>query len=187
METVKDAGGVVEDATSGLQGAVPNGRATQRQEEREGGGGDGEEGEEEGPSLSPPHSKEDSVTEEKEMEERKQESSEGGGGRGAGKLNNSRVQPVSVPYGGARPKQPVALKLQIPRPLSGQVQNQLCPAPASKNKNLENQSRTGGATDPALGGGEPDTAGMNGESVESPSDLLMSTGSPDNEIGRAHV
>ncbi|XP_062338166.1 zinc finger FYVE domain-containing protein 9 isoform X1 [Osmerus eperlanus] len=184
VEKVKDAGGVVEDATPGPQGAVPNGSATRRQEEREGGGGDREEGEEEGPSLSPLPSKEDSVTEEKEMEESKQESSEGGGGGrgGAGKLNNSRVQPVSVPYGGARPKQPVTLKLQIPRPLSGQVQNQLCPAPASKNKNLENQSRTGAATDPTLDGGEPDTAGMNGESAESPSDLLMSTGSPDNDL-----
>uniref|UniRef100_A0A8D3DJT4 Zinc finger FYVE-type containing 9 n=1 Tax=Scophthalmus maximus TaxID=52904 RepID=A0A8D3DJT4_SCOMX len=66
-----------------------------------------------------------------------------GGAAGSGsvqsKLNNSRLQPVSVPYGGARPKQPVSLKLQIPQPLSGQVQNQL----VSKNKNLENQCRRG--------------------------------------------
>uniref|UniRef100_A0A8D3BYW0 Zinc finger FYVE-type containing 9 n=1 Tax=Scophthalmus maximus TaxID=52904 RepID=A0A8D3BYW0_SCOMX len=85
---------------------------------------------EEGFSPSPVPSKEDSVTEEKEMEESKQESGDGGAaGSGSvqSKLNNSRLQPVSVPYGGARPKQPVSLKLQIPQPLSGQVQNQLSP------------------------------------------------------------
>uniref|UniRef100_A0A672HMH9 Zinc finger, FYVE domain containing 9a n=1 Tax=Salarias fasciatus TaxID=181472 RepID=A0A672HMH9_SALFA len=138
------------ESTRGLEGQIeqllrinslPNGL----EQERGGGSkpeeeGDGEEG---GFSPSPVPSKEDSVTEEKEMEESKQESSEGGAA-GSGsiqpKLNNSRLQPVSVPYGGARPKQPVSLKLQIPQPLSGQVQNQLAPAAPSKNKNLENQS-----------------------------------------------
>ncbi|KAI1883269.1 hypothetical protein AGOR_G00243470 [Albula goreensis] len=104
-------------------------------------------------------SKEDSVTEEKEVEESKQDCGEqnqrlnnsGGGG--------SSLQPVSVPFGGARPKQPVSLKLQIPRPLSGQVQNQL--GSSSKNKNLEAQNRASGREagqeeqGPAGGGFDP--------------------------------
>uniref|UniRef100_A0A668A7G9 Zinc finger FYVE-type containing 9 n=1 Tax=Myripristis murdjan TaxID=586833 RepID=A0A668A7G9_9TELE len=128
-------------------------------------------------------SKEDSVTEEKEMEESKQESSDGGA-MGSGtvqtKLNNNRLQPVSVPYGGARPKQPVSLKLQIPRPLSGQVQNQLGPSPAGKNKNLENQCRAGGPSETPVGVADQGAVGMNGEGVDSPS--LMPTESPDNDL-----
>ncbi|XP_015247020.1 PREDICTED: zinc finger FYVE domain-containing protein 9 isoform X2 [Cyprinodon variegatus] len=103
-------------------------------------------------SPSPIPSKEDSVTEEKEMEESKQEISDGGAvGSGSiqPKLNNSRLQPVSIPYGGARPKQPVALKLQIPQPLSGQVQNRLLPSADTKNKNMENNCRKGTPTEPS--------------------------------------
>ncbi|XP_038147868.1 zinc finger FYVE domain-containing protein 9 isoform X2 [Cyprinodon tularosa] len=103
-------------------------------------------------SPSPIPSKEDSVTEEKEMEESKQEISDGGAvGSGSiqPKLNNSRLQPVSIPYGGARPKQPVALKLQIPQPLSGQVQNRLLPSADTKNKNMENHCRKGTPTEPS--------------------------------------
>ncbi|KAM3915305.1 zinc finger FYVE domain-containing protein 9 isoform 2-T2 [Leptodactylus fuscus] len=50
----------------------------------------------------------------------------------------SSLQPLSVPYGGARPKQPTHLKLQIPKPLSDMLQCDLVPPNAgcsSKNKN----------------------------------------------------
>ncbi|CAN9502991.1 unnamed protein product [Ophioblennius macclurei] len=149
---------------------------------------DEEEEEEEAFSPSPVPSKEDSVTEEKEMEESKQESSEGGAA-GSGsiqpKLNNNRLQPVSVPYGGARPKQPVSLKLQIPQPLSGQVQNQLAPsaaaAAASKNKNLENQCWRGTPTETPSSGADPNAVSVNGDGVvHSPS--LVPSESPDNDL-----
>ncbi|XP_040216411.1 zinc finger FYVE domain-containing protein 9 isoform X2 [Rana temporaria] len=48
------------------------------------------------------------------------------------------MQPLSVPYGGARPKQPTHLKLQIPKPLSDILNIDLVPPNAgcgSKNKN----------------------------------------------------
>lgn len=142
-----------------------------------------EEAEAEAFSPSPVPSKEDSVTEEKEMEESKQESSEGGAAGPGGiqpKLNN-RLQPVSVPYGGARPKQPVSLKLQIPQPLSGQVQNQLGPSAASKNKNLENQCWRGTPTDATQSGTDHAALGMNGDgAVHSPA--LMPSESPDNDL-----
>ncbi|KAG7525203.1 zinc finger FYVE domain-containing protein 9 isoform X1 [Solea senegalensis] len=143
-----------------------------------------EQKEEEGFSPSPVPSKEDSVTEEKEMEESKQESSDGGAvGSGSiqPKLNNSRLQPVSVPYGGARPKQPVSLKLQIPQPLSGQVQNQL----VTKNKNLENQGRRLTPQETSLSGTDQTTVGVNGDDVvHSPS--LMLSESPDNDLQAGH-
>uniref|UniRef100_A0A673BRE1 Zinc finger, FYVE domain containing 9a n=1 Tax=Sphaeramia orbicularis TaxID=375764 RepID=A0A673BRE1_9TELE len=143
-----------------------------------------EEEEEGGYSSTPVPSKEDSVTEEKEMEESKQESSDGGAVGSASiqpKLNNGRLQPVSVPYGGARPKQPVSLKLQIPQPLSGQVQNQLSLSAGSKNKNLENQSRRGTPSDVTLGGTDQSAVGVNGDgAVHSP--CLMPSESPDNDL-----
>ncbi|XP_013765225.1 zinc finger FYVE domain-containing protein 9 [Pundamilia nyererei] len=142
-----------------------------------------EESLEEGVSPSPVPSKEDSVTEEKEMEESKQESGEGGAG-GSGciqpKLNN-RLQPVSIPYGGARPKQPVSLKLQIPQPLSGQVQNLLSPSVANKNKNLENQCRKGTPSETSPGGTDQSAVSVNGEGIiHSPS--LIPPESPDNDL-----
>lgn len=127
-------------------------------------------------------SKEDSVTEEKEMEESKQdtcdpvralESSR------TGKLNNSRLQPVSVPYGGARPKQPVNLKLQIPQPRSNQVQNEFgfnC-----KNKNQEPQSRTGDL-DASCGAPESGVVQINGEHGDGSLGLLIPSESPDNDL-----
>uniref|UniRef100_A0A8D3D184 Zinc finger FYVE-type containing 9 n=1 Tax=Scophthalmus maximus TaxID=52904 RepID=A0A8D3D184_SCOMX len=137
---------------------------------------------EEGFSPSPVPSKEDSVTEEKEMEESKQESGDGGAaGSGSvqSKLNNSRLQPVSVPYGGARPKQPVSLKLQIPQPLSGQVQNQL----VSKNKNLENQCRRGTPSSETtlVGTDHQPAVGVNGD-VAVPSPTPVPSESPDNDL-----
>ncbi|XP_066508197.1 zinc finger FYVE domain-containing protein 9-like isoform X2 [Hoplias malabaricus] len=134
--------------------------------------------------LSAP-SKEDSVTEEKEMEESKQECCEPGrgseinGGGGGGKLNNSRHQLVSVPYGGARPKQPVGLKLQIPRPLSGQVQNEL--GSTGRNKNLEAQCRAG-SLESSCGSTDSEAGRMNGESVEGSSGLHISSENPDNDL-----
>ncbi|XP_061652950.1 zinc finger FYVE domain-containing protein 9 isoform X2 [Phyllopteryx taeniolatus] len=135
-----------------------------------------EKEEEERFSPSPAPSKEDSVTEEKEMEESKQESGDGALlGAVRTKLNNSRLQPVSVPYGGARPKQPVSLKLQIPQPLAGQVQNQL----SSKNKNLD--SRKGTPPETALAGVEV-TPAVNGVTVLPPSPIALSSESPDNDL-----
>lgn len=142
-----------------------------------------EKEEEEGFSASPVPSKEDSVTEEKEMEESKQENSEGGaaGSGSQPKLNNSRLQPVSVPYGGARPKQPVSLKLQIPEPLSGQVQNQLGPTTVSKNKNQENQRGRGTSSETTQSGTDQSAVGVNGDVVVH-SPLPMPSDSPDNDL-----
>ncbi|XP_030427969.1 zinc finger FYVE domain-containing protein 9 [Gopherus evgoodei] len=50
----------------------------------------------------------------------------------------TNLQPISVPFGGARPKQPTNLKLQIPKPLSDHLQNDLVPPNCggnTKNKN----------------------------------------------------
>ncbi|XP_013868425.1 zinc finger FYVE domain-containing protein 9 isoform X4 [Austrofundulus limnaeus] len=142
-----------------------------------------EERDEEDFSPSPVPSKEDSVTEEKEMEESKQETSEGGAASGSiqPKMNNSRLQPVSVPYGGARPKQPVSLKLQIPQPLPSQVQNQLGQSAGSKNKNLENQCRRGTPTEPSPGGTVQISVDVNGDGGVHSSPLVSSE-SPDNDL-----
>lgn len=127
-------------------------------------------------------SKEDSVTEEKEIEESKQETCDPvrqlESGR-TGKLNNSRLQPVSIPYGGARPKQPVNLKLQIPQPLSNQVQNEF--GTNSKNKNMEPQSRTGGL-DASSEATESGVVQINGEHGNGSSGLIIPSESPDNDL-----
>ncbi|XP_007433015.1 zinc finger FYVE domain-containing protein 9 [Python bivittatus] len=50
----------------------------------------------------------------------------------------ANLQPLSVPFGGARPKQPTNLTLQIPKPLLDHLQNDLVPPNCggnSKNKN----------------------------------------------------
>lgn len=134
-------------------------------------------------SPSPVPSKEDSVTEEKEMEESKQENSEGGavGSGSQPKLNNGRLQPVSIPFGGARPKQPVSLKLQIPQPLSGQVQNQLGPTTVCKNKNQENQRARGTSSETMQSGTDQSAVAVNGDGVVH-SPLLMPSESPDNDL-----
>ncbi|XP_022614020.1 zinc finger FYVE domain-containing protein 9 isoform X1 [Seriola dumerili] len=164
--------------------SLPNGLEQERSHSKLKDTEEREEEEEEGFSPSPVPSKEDSVTEEKEMEESKQESGEGGAvGSGSiqPKLNNNRLQPVSVPYGGARPKQPVSLKLQIPQPLSGQVQNQLGPSTVSKNKNLENQCWRGTPSEATQSGTDQTAVGVNGDGVvHSPS--LMPSESPDNDL-----
>ncbi|MGH0119565.1 UNVERIFIED_CONTAM: hypothetical protein FKN15_032390 [Acipenser sinensis] len=164
----------------------------------------------EDPASQPPPSKEDSVTEEKEMEESKADSYEQIRGLEVGvantgitpglpttskKLNNSSLQPVSIPVGGARPKQPVTLKLQIPRPLSGQVQNEL--GQPGKNKNVEPQSQTNTGELLSGGegfGGETTVAGSNGESTVAldtgasltPPGMLLPPDSPDNDLQAEH-
>lgn len=50
----------------------------------------------------------------------------------------ANLQPLSVPFGGARPKQPTNLKLQIPKPILDHLQNDVVPpncGGSSKNKN----------------------------------------------------
>lgn len=146
-----------------------------------------EEGDEEEGFLSPPvASKEDSVTEEKEMEESKQESHDGGlvGSGGQPKLNPSQLQPVSVPYGGARPKQPVSLKLQIPQTLSCQVQHQLGPSTFSSNKNQESQ-RSRKASPESTQVADSGLEAINGEGGAQ-SALPMPSESPDNDLRPGH-
>ncbi|XP_054611578.1 zinc finger FYVE domain-containing protein 9 isoform X2 [Dunckerocampus dactyliophorus] len=136
----------------------------------------GTEEDEESLSPSPVPSKEDSVTEEKEMEESKQENGDGSASGGVQpKLNNTRLQPVSVPYGGARPKQPVSLKLQIPQPLAGQVQNQLGSSASSKNKNLDRGTPFETTLDVTV-------VGANEDNVVLPSPLMLASESPDNDL-----
>ncbi|XP_029804193.1 zinc finger FYVE domain-containing protein 9 isoform X2 [Suricata suricatta] len=47
------------------------------------------------------------------------------------------LQSISVPFGGARPKQPSNLKLQIPKPLSDHLQNDL---PTNSGNNIKNKN-----------------------------------------------
>ncbi|KAM4807067.1 zinc finger FYVE domain-containing protein 9 isoform X1 [Urocitellus parryii] len=49
----------------------------------------------------------------------------------------ANLQSISVPFGGARPKQPSNLKLQIPKPLSDHLQNDL---PANSGNNIKNKN-----------------------------------------------
>lgn len=141
-----------------------------------------EGGEEEEGFLCPPvTSKEESVTEEKEMEESKQESNEGGslGSGGQPKLNNSPLQPVSVPYGGARPKQPVSLKLQIPQTLAFHQ-----PSSFSNNKNQENQ-KSRNASPESTQVADSGVDGINGDGATH-SPLPVPADSPDNDLQSGH-
>lgn len=56
-------------------------------------------------------------------------------GQSSPKIAN--LQSISVPFGGARPKQPSNLKLQIPKPLSDHLQNDL---PANNGNNSKNKN-----------------------------------------------
>ncbi|XP_004438613.1 PREDICTED: zinc finger FYVE domain-containing protein 9 isoform X2 [Ceratotherium simum simum] len=49
----------------------------------------------------------------------------------------ANLQSISVPFGGARPKQPSNLKLQIPKPLSDHLQNDLS---ANSGNNIKNKN-----------------------------------------------
>ncbi|XP_036377602.1 zinc finger FYVE domain-containing protein 9-like [Megalops cyprinoides] len=153
-------------------------------------------------SQTPP-SKEDSVTEEKEMEESKLESSEQThgsevcgveAGARSQTLADGHLQPVSTPYGGARPKQSVTMKLLTPRLLLGQVLNEL--GSHGKNKNLESQCETGAEISCADEHGEdPGLTRMNGESGAGGFDsgrdlmpsLLLPLEGPDNDVQAGHL
>ncbi|XP_017350657.1 zinc finger FYVE domain-containing protein 9 isoform X1 [Ictalurus punctatus] len=140
-----------------------------------------EESEGDRPIQPPPTLlKEDSITEEKELEESKQECCEPNrSSEASSKLNNGRLQLVSVPYGGARPKQPINLKLQIPRSFSGQVQNEL--GSTGRNKNLEAQCRADGL-ESSRGGTESRASRVNGESGDGSPGLHVPTENPDNDL-----
>uniref|UniRef100_A0A8C7YJY0 Zinc finger, FYVE domain containing 9a n=1 Tax=Oryzias sinensis TaxID=183150 RepID=A0A8C7YJY0_9TELE len=159
---------------NGLEGAMDRSSTLHTTEEKD----------EEEFSPSPVSSKEDSVTEEKEMEESKQEAGDAGA-VGSGllqtKLGNNRLQPVSVPYGGARPKQTVSLKLQIPQPLPGQLQNQLGQAAAGKNKNLDSQGRRGAPSEPSPAAADQGSVSANGDRG-APFPSARPPESPDNDL-----
>ncbi|KAM4021628.1 zinc finger FYVE domain-containing protein 9 [Anomaloglossus baeobatrachus] len=110
------------------------------------------------------------------------------------KMANS-VQPLSVPYGGARPKQPTHLKLQIPKPLSDMLQCDLVPPNAgcsSKNKNdvLNKSNQNDGIVSDAL----REEAALRSPGFDANGDLLgdfrgpnspclaASSDSPDNDL-----
>ncbi|KAM4872524.1 zinc finger FYVE domain-containing protein 9 isoform 2-T3 [Thomomys bottae] len=103
----------------------------------------------------------------------------------------ANLQAISVPFGGARPKQPSNLKLQIPKPLSDHLQNDL---PANiKNKNdILGKAKLGENTTSNVGSasmGNNSIADTNGEHLESyeaeiPSRecLAVAPDSPDNDL-----
>ncbi|MEE6495534.1 hypothetical protein FKM82_002076 [Ascaphus truei] len=104
------------------------------------------------------------------------------------------VQSLSVPYGGARPKQPTHLKLPIPKPLSDMLQCDLVPPNAGcslKNKNdVLNKSNKGDnlasdalRTESVLRSPVTDTNGeLPGDYRGPGSPCLASTDSPDNDL-----
>ncbi|XP_006149460.1 zinc finger FYVE domain-containing protein 9 isoform X2 [Tupaia chinensis] len=107
----------------------------------------------------------------------------------------ANLQSISVPFGGARPKQPSNLKLQIPKPLSDHLQNDL---PANSGNNIKNKndilgkSKSGenSATNICNASlGDISIAGTNGEHSESYEAeissrpcLALAPDSPDNDL-----
>ncbi|KAL2772546.1 zinc finger FYVE domain-containing protein 9 isoform 1 [Daubentonia madagascariensis] len=107
----------------------------------------------------------------------------------------ANLQSISVPFGGARPKQPSNLKLQIPKPLSDHLQNDL---PANSGNNIKNKNDTLGkaklgensATNVCSASlGNISTADTNGEHLESYEAeissrpcLVLAPDSPDNDL-----
>ncbi|XP_010288190.1 PREDICTED: zinc finger FYVE domain-containing protein 9 isoform X2 [Phaethon lepturus] len=106
----------------------------------------------------------------------------------------TNLQSISVPFGGARPKQPTNLKLQIPKPLSDHLQNDLVPPNCggnSKNKNVFGKTQLGGAADTfpgetSLNASVTDTNGEHLEEYESGVSsspcLAVAPDSPDNDL-----
>ncbi|KFQ35558.1 Zinc finger FYVE domain-containing protein 9, partial [Merops nubicus] len=104
------------------------------------------------------------------------------------------LQSISVPFGGARPKQPTNLKLQIPKPLSDHLQNDLVPPNCggnSKNKNVFGKTQLGDTTDafPGETSSNASVTGTNGEHLEeyesgvsSSPCLAVAPDSPDNDL-----
>ncbi|XP_056671115.1 zinc finger FYVE domain-containing protein 9 isoform X2 [Monodelphis domestica] len=120
------------------------------------------------------------------------------GSSGPGQLSPpgaAAVPPLSVPFGGARPKQPANLKLQIPKPLSEHLQNDPPPhgGPSAKNKNggfgkaKSGESSTGAPfPNETLHSAGADANGELGEEYEavvsrSPC-LAVASDSPDNDL-----
>ncbi|KAM6079404.1 zinc finger FYVE domain-containing protein 9 isoform 1-T3 [Theristicus caerulescens] len=101
---------------------------------------------------------------------------------------------ISVPFGGARPKQPTNLKLQIPKPLSDHLQNDLVPPNCggnSKNKNVFGKTQLGDTADTfpgetSLNASVTDTNGEHLEEYESGVSsspcLAVAPDSPDNDL-----
>lgn len=114
-------------------------------------------------------------------------------GQSSPKIAN--LQSISVPFGGARPKQPSNLKLQIPKPLSDHLQNDL---PSNSGNNTKNKNDNLGKT--KLGGNSAinacsaslgnisvtDTNGEHSESYEAEISsrpcLALAPDSPDNDL-----
>ncbi|NXW95126.1 ZFYV9 protein, partial [Alopecoenas beccarii] len=106
----------------------------------------------------------------------------------------TNLQSVSVPFGGARPKQPTNLKLQIPKPLSDHLQNDLVPPNCggnSKNKNVFGKTQLGDTADafPGETSSNASVTDTNGEHLEeyesgvsSSSCLAVAPDSPDNDL-----
>ncbi|NXQ07466.1 ZFYV9 protein, partial [Vidua macroura] len=103
-------------------------------------------------------------------------------------------QQYSVPFGGARPKQPTNLKLQIPKPLSDHLQNDVIPPNCggnSKNKNVFGKTQLGDTADtfPGETSSNASGTGSNGEhldeyesGVSNSSCLAVAPDSPDNDL-----
>ncbi|KFO76907.1 Zinc finger FYVE domain-containing protein 9 [Cuculus canorus] len=106
----------------------------------------------------------------------------------------TNLQSISVPFGGARPKQPTNLKLQIPKPLSDHLQNDIVPPNCggnSKNKNIFGKTQLGDTADmfPGETSANASVTDANGEHLEeyesgvsnSPC-LAVAPDSPDNDL-----
>ncbi|XP_078417238.1 zinc finger FYVE domain-containing protein 9 isoform X1 [Cetorhinus maximus] len=116
----------------------------------------------------------------------------------AAKLALNNAQPVSIPFGGARPKQPLNLKLQIPKPLTNQLLNDLGstnPVNNAKNKNVGFIDKTDPPEDSSLcslnGGALVPDCSINGDelgmcyagaSKEINSEYTLGSESPDNDL-----
>ncbi|MXQ98623.1 hypothetical protein E5288_WYG021732 [Bos mutus] len=112
----------------------------------------------------------------------------------------ANLQSISVPFGGARPKQPSNLKLQIPKPLSDHLQNDL-PANSgntAKNKNdVLGKAKLGenSATNVCnASSGNISIADTNGDHLESYESgissrpcLALAPESPDNDLRAAQA
>lgn len=110
----------------------------------------------------------------------------------------ANLQPLSVPFGGARPKQPTNLKLQIPKPLLDHLQNDLVPPNCggnSKNKNdisgksklAENVGANAFSDETSLNASVVDIVGEHSDEYESGVSgslcLAATSDSPDNDLG----
>ncbi|RLW05926.1 hypothetical protein DV515_00004735 [Chloebia gouldiae] len=106
----------------------------------------------------------------------------------------TNLQYISVPFGGARPKQPTNLKLQIPKPLSDHLQNDCIPPNCggnSKNKNVFGKTQSGDTADtfPGETSSNASGTGSNGEhldeyesGISNSSCLAVAPDSPDNDL-----